>query len=415
MYCCICSGGVEVYLCDAESCSKVYCGPCIEKLCGETELKRVRESSMWLCYMCCPTFNHVGLITKRDNWIVKLKELFMGDHDQEYAPPMVYPPVPPKERRPLRVLGLFDGIGTGKVVLDELGFAIDKYVSSEIDLDAINVCRVHHKEIVHVGDIREITENEVRAWGPFDLVYGGSPCNDLSVVNPARKGIYHGTGKLFFEFFRILSYLKPSPDECRPFFWMYENVVSMRPEDRETISRFLQSNPVVVDAKEISPAHRARYFWGNIPGMNRQTIPGASDRLTLQDCMDPNCFRKARVTKMRTITTKMNSIKQTKAALFPVLIEGQEEGDVLWCTEMERLFGFPIHYTDVCNMGRSSRQRLLGKAWSVPVIRHLLSPLKDYFLSSTTMETGTRDQPAIATATGQDQPSCSSASARQSR
>ncbi len=82
---------------------------------------------------------------------------------------MVYPPVPPKERRPLRVLGLFDGIGTGKVVLDELGFAIDKYVSSEIDLDAINVCRVHHKEIVHVGDIREITENEVMCMGCSNL------------------------------------------------------------------------------------------------------------------------------------------------------------------------------------------------------------------------------------------------------
>lgn len=32
---------------------------------------------------------------------------------------------------------------------------------------------------------------------------------------------------------------------------------------------WLQCNPVVVDAKEISPAHRARYFWGNLPGMNR--------------------------------------------------------------------------------------------------------------------------------------------------
>lgn len=27
-------------------------------------------------------------------------------------------------------------------------------------------------------------------WGPFDLVIGGSPCNDLSIVNPARKGLY---------------------------------------------------------------------------------------------------------------------------------------------------------------------------------------------------------------------------------
>ena len=31
---------------------------------------------------------------------------------------------------------------------------------------------------------------QVKAWGPFDLVIGGSPCNDLSIVNPARKGIY---------------------------------------------------------------------------------------------------------------------------------------------------------------------------------------------------------------------------------
>ena len=28
--------------------------------------------------------------------------------------------------------------------------------------------------------------------------------------------------------------------EQRPFFWLYENVVSMRPADKQTISRFLQ-------------------------------------------------------------------------------------------------------------------------------------------------------------------------------
>ena len=157
------------------------------------------------------------------------------------------------------------------------------------------------------------------------MVIGGSPCNDLSIVNPARKGIYgelylctmyaialqkhphayslthsfmhyctrslirslthslslslslslspsppppppppslppslphlrpflflfplslfltsEGTGRLFFEFFRILSYAKPDPKEERPFFWLYENVVSMRANDKQTISRFLQ-------------------------------------------------------------------------------------------------------------------------------------------------------------------------------
>lgn len=44
-----------------------------------------------------------------------------------------------------------------------------------------------------------------------------------------------------------------------------------------------------------------------------------------------------------------------------------------------RIFGFPVHYTDVSNMGRGARQRLLGRSWSVPVIRHLFAPLKDYY------------------------------------
>ncbi len=62
-----------------------------------------------------------------------------------------------------------------------------------------------------------------------------------------------------------------------------------------------------------------------------------------------------------------------------------------------RLFGFPEHYTDVGNLGRAGRQRLLGKAWSVPVIRHLFSPLKDYFKSSTTKQEGVT---ALAIASG---------------
>ena len=49
-----------------------------------------------------------------------------------------------------------------------------------------------------------------------------------------------GTGRLFFEFFRILSYARPAPGEDRPFFWLFENVVSMKPQDKQTISRFLQ-------------------------------------------------------------------------------------------------------------------------------------------------------------------------------
>lgn len=34
----------------------------------------------------------------------------------------------------------------------------------------------------------------------------------------------------------------------------------------------------MIDAKEVSAAHRARYFWGNLPGMNRLVnTPGMVD------------------------------------------------------------------------------------------------------------------------------------------
>jgi len=53
------------------------------------------------------------------------------------------------------------------------------------------VSQAHYgKQIKQVGDVCEITRQKIREWGPFDMVVGGSPCNDLSIANPLRKGIY---------------------------------------------------------------------------------------------------------------------------------------------------------------------------------------------------------------------------------
>ena len=70
--------------------------------------------------------------------------------------------------------------------------------------------------------------------------------------------------------------------------------------------------------------------------MSRPLSPQPGDRLTLQECLEPNCFRVAEFDKMRTVTTKMNSIKKTKGIIYPVRVTGQKTGDVLWCTELER-------------------------------------------------------------------------------
>lgn len=48
---------------------------------------------------------------------------------------------------------------------------------------------------------------QLSRWGPFDLLIGGSPCNDLSIVNPIRKGLY-GTDRALT--FHLESPLEPA-------------------------------------------------------------------------------------------------------------------------------------------------------------------------------------------------------------
>uniref|UniRef100_A0A6Q2X7G6 DNA (cytosine-5-)-methyltransferase n=1 Tax=Esox lucius TaxID=8010 RepID=A0A6Q2X7G6_ESOLU len=375
-YCTVCCAGLEVILCGNDSCCRSFCLDCLDILVGPGTFDSLKEIDPWICYLCQP-HNSYGSLKPRMDWSIRVQGFFANDSAFQFEPHRVYPSIPANMRRPIKVLSLFDGIGTGYLVLKELGFKVDKYVASEICSDSIAVSEVNHEgKIIHMDDVRLITKEHIQKWGPFDLLIGGSPCNDLSIVNPARKGLFEGTGRLFFEYYRLLHIMKPKEEDPRPFFWMFENVVFMNRHDKANICRFLECNPVLVDAVKVSPAHRARYFWGNIPGMNRPIIASQNDKVNLQDCLESG--RVAKFTKVRTITTNPNSLKQGKdVRKLPVSQKGND--DNLWITEIEKIFGFPKHYTDVKNMNRQQRQKVLGKSWSVPVIRHLFAPLKDYF------------------------------------
>ncbi|MES1903611.1 MAG: DNA (cytosine-5)-methyltransferase 3A, partial [Paramarteilia canceri] len=273
------------------------------------------------------------LLNRRPDWPSILSKLFLPEVFNECIPNKL------QEKRPIRVLSLFDGISTGKVVLDKLNIEIDLYFASEIDEDAINVSKLNFGDsIVRFKDIRQIDENLIKSILPIDLVIGGSPCNELSAVNPNRKGIYDltGTGPLFFEFFRILETVRRNqPDHC--ILWMFENVTSMNRETKEIIDRFFGCNPAVWDAYHFSPQHRPRYFWGNIPGMhyppsNYRKMDGLS--LELKDSILKNFNREAKVSKIRTITTVSNSLTiKSRDKEPPILMNGVNSN--IWVTELE--------------------------------------------------------------------------------
>uniref|UniRef100_A0A8C7FLN1 DNA (cytosine-5-)-methyltransferase n=1 Tax=Oncorhynchus kisutch TaxID=8019 RepID=A0A8C7FLN1_ONCKI len=374
-YCTVCCAGQEVILCGNASCCRCFCKDCLNFLVGDGTFNQLKDVDPWSCFMCLPSQCN-GSLKLRPDWSVRVQQFFVNNSALKFEPHRMYPSIPTHQRRPIRVLSLFDGIATGYLVLKDLGFIIKRYIASEICGNSIAVGMIKHQgQIEHINDVRTITRKHLAEWGPFDLLIGGSPCNDLACVNPARKGLFEGTGRLFFEYYRMLTMMRPREDDDRPFFWLFENVVAMSGHDKADICRFLECNPILIDAVKVSPAHRARYFWGNLPGMNRPLATSLDDKVNLQDCLELG--RTAKNNKVRTITTKSNSIRQGKMGPLPVDFNGKE--DSLWCTEMEKIFGFPKHYTDVNNMGQSQRQKVQGRSWSVPVIRHLFAPLKDYF------------------------------------
>ena len=72
-----------------------------------------------------------------------------------------------------------------------LGIRVEKYCASEVDTDAINVSRHNHGSMIkHIGAVETLNTEKLSAVGPIDLLLGGSPCADLSLVKPARKGLH---------------------------------------------------------------------------------------------------------------------------------------------------------------------------------------------------------------------------------
>lgn len=60
----------------------------------------------------------------------------------------------------IKVLSMYDGIGTGRYVLDKMGFKNLEYVAYEIDKYAIEVALKNYPDIVEMGDAFQIRNEE---------------------------------------------------------------------------------------------------------------------------------------------------------------------------------------------------------------------------------------------------------------
>lgn len=106
----------------------------------------------------------------------------------------------------MKVLSLFDGISCGMVALERAGIPVERYVAYEIDKYAIQISKKNYLQIEHCGDV---TTADFTQYKGFDLLIGGSPCQDLCSMG-GHKGLAGEKSSLFFEFARALKEVNPN-------------------------------------------------------------------------------------------------------------------------------------------------------------------------------------------------------------
>ena len=90
----------------------------------------------------------------------------------------------------INVLSLFDGISCAKLALEKAGVKINKYYSSEIDKSALAIQKFHYgndETFIQLGDIKNISGIDLS--DEIDLVIFGSPCTNLSSINPIDRRV----------------------------------------------------------------------------------------------------------------------------------------------------------------------------------------------------------------------------------
>ncbi|EPS68306.1 hypothetical protein M569_06464, partial [Genlisea aurea] len=121
----------------------------------------------------------------------------------------------------LNMLSLFSGIGGAEVALHRLGIKLKNVVSVEKSKVNRDIVRSWWEQTGQTGnlidfdDVQKIDADRLMqladtiGGGGFDLVVGGSPCNNLAGSNRvSRDGLEGKESSLFFEYVRILDLVK---------------------------------------------------------------------------------------------------------------------------------------------------------------------------------------------------------------
>ena len=288
----------------------------------------------------------------------------------------------------INVLSLFDGMSCGQIALDKLGIKVDNYFASEIDKYAIQVTQKNYPNTKQIGSVTEVRGEDLPN---IDLLFGGSPCQDLSKAKTDGEGLYGERSGLFWEYVRLLKELKPT-------YFLLENVV-MKKEWADIISNELGVKPIEINSNLVSAQNRRRMYWTNIPSIEQPKDKGITlgeiiyddtykvfthERIPLTKKMTKNYVKWDISGKQYWSQHDRAYFKDKKVCTLPKTNPSSKlnivldyENDIyrrMHPIEAERCQNVPDNYTS--GVSDNKRLEMLGNGWTVDVIAHIFKNLK---------------------------------------
>jgi DNA (cytosine-5)-methyltransferase 3A len=322
----------------------------------------------------------------------------------------------------MKVLSLFDGISCGQIAFERNGIKFDSverererereresnlYFASEIKPTAIKVTQQHYPNTIQVGDVTRLHyENNTLykncdrgdndTWvlgesvykGSFDILIGGSPCQDFSLSNIYNKqyGLDGMKSKLFYEYLRLKG-------EINPTYFLLENV-KMKKSSEQTLNDYMGVEGIHINSNLVSFQNRLRIYWTNIPNVSQPKdkhidfqnyidtdvarLEESKTNRTLsrermwnngngRNCQQ-NCDNITNKHKIHTLTCKQDRCPNSG------LISYKDFCRFLTRREIEQAQTLPLGYTD--SLSYNQMQDVCGDGWTVDVIAHILSFIK---------------------------------------
>ena len=288
----------------------------------------------------------------------------------------------------MKVLSLFDGISCGMVALERAGIPVERYVAYEIDDYAIQISKKNYPHIEQCGDV---TTADFTQYKGFDLLIGGSPCQDLCGMG-SRKGLNGEKSSLFFEFVRAVR-------EVKPRYFLLENNASMTQENKDAISEIMGVEPVFINSLDFTAQNRKRLYWTNIPisewkpkGITlkdiAQPIEEKRDYL-ITDKVNKYLSKEYDGRKIQNVVrSKIRTLNETSKCLGTycgdygnntgLIIKYEDDYYSITPVEAERLQTLPDNYTEC--VPTKKRFFGIGNGWSVDVIAHIfknIAPIRE--------------------------------------